>query len=331
MTCKAVLPALSLCALSAGALGTVPARINSPSSNILIDAGARVLVVAPHPDDELLGAGGLIQHARTARAAVRVVYLTDGEAYTAGVEAEERRSNPSASDYREYGRLREREARAALKHLGVDSDALSFLGFPNNGLGRLMTTYWSDRRAAFLSPYTRRDRPRSRQTVLPDTRFRGEDLTQELAAIIGTFEPTLIVVPRKEDQHVDHCAAWYFVGDALGDVRRVHPAFRTELLAYIVHFNTWPFEDEVPRLPPPPGLSSGRTGWLVVNLTAAQTAAKREALRTYVSQMKVMDWFLMGFARTNEIFSRPLAPRIVLPVRRDPCGMFTEPVSAPRR
>ena len=90
------------------------------------------------------------------------------------------------------------------------------LGFPNDGLSRLMTTYWSERRNAFVSPYTRRDRPRPSEIVVPATRYRGEDLTQELAYIIGGYQPSIIIVTRKEDQHPDHCAAWYFLMDAVG-------------------------------------------------------------------------------------------------------------------
>jgi len=41
---------------------------------------ARVLVLAPHPDDETLGAGGLIAQARAAGATVSVALLTQGEA-----------------------------------------------------------------------------------------------------------------------------------------------------------------------------------------------------------------------------------------------------------
>ena len=307
----------------------MPARSDAARrlTTLTIVRGARLLVVAPHPDDEVLAAGGLIQRVHALGGAVRIVYLTDGEGYTAGVRVEERSRTVTAADYREYGRLRQEEARRALKRLGVDRDALTFLGFPNNGLSRLMTTYWSERQAAFLSPYTRRDRPRPNEVVLPETKFRGEDLTQELAQIIGTFEPTMIAAPRKEDQHVDHCAAWYFVGDALGDVRRVRSAFRTDLLTDIVHFYSWPFEKESTRLPPP-DLSGGLSGWLNLRLTPEETAAKRDALRAYQSQMKMMDWFLLGFARTNEIFSRPPRARIVLPVTRDPCAQFAEPVGA---
>ena len=42
--------------------------------------GARLLVLAPHPDDEVLGAAGMIDAAVRRGAAVRVVVATDGEA-----------------------------------------------------------------------------------------------------------------------------------------------------------------------------------------------------------------------------------------------------------
>ena len=42
-------------------------------------ASDRVLVLAPHPDDESLAAAGLLQHARGRGAAIRVVFLTDGD------------------------------------------------------------------------------------------------------------------------------------------------------------------------------------------------------------------------------------------------------------
>jgi len=35
--------------------------------------------------------------------------------------------------------------------------------------------------------------------------------------------------------------------------------------------------------------------------------------------MHVMDWFLDGFARSNELFSRPASTQVVLPSRRNLC------------
>src|SRR5262249_56815232 len=71
--------------------------------------GERLLVLAPHPDDEVIGCGGLVAlHLREGRC-VRVVVATDGG--QAGEPAE-----------------RQREARAALSSLG-DAE-IEVLDFP---------------------------------------------------------------------------------------------------------------------------------------------------------------------------------------------------------
>ena len=49
---------------------------------------------------------------------------------------------------------------------------------------------------------------------------------------------------------------------------------------------------------------------------------KRDALAHHESQMDVMAWFLKAFVRTNELFARPRAQRIVLPVDRSECDAF---------
>jgi LmbE family N-acetylglucosaminyl deacetylase len=299
-----------------------PHRRPRPVPNIYeVPPATRLMVVAPHPDDEMLGAGGLMQRVLDTGGTVRVVYLTDGDGYPEGVQSEDRVRVPTANDYRGYGRQRRREARAALAALGHGPSTYSytFLSFPDGGLCKLTRTYWSERRAAYRSPFTRFDRPPKAEILVPDTEYRGEDLTQELAQIIGDFRPTLILVPRKEDQHADHCAAWYFVADALSDVRRVYPDYNVDLLNYIIHFNSWPFEDDELRLEPPPGLRGGTSGWMSFRLTPAELRTKRAALRRYESQMHAMDWFLAGFARSNEVFSRPAITPVVLPSRRNLC------------
>ena len=317
--------AFSATVIGIGVDTVAPLNAREPASRtatVPIGPGTRMLVIAPHPDDEVLAAGGLLQHLHAASGVLRVVYLTDGEAYREGVQVEDRVASPTPSNYRAYGKQREQEAYAALRALGFGAESLTFLGFPNAGLSRLMTTYWSERKAAYRSPYTRRDRPNTSEIVVADTEFRGEDLTQELALIISDFRPTTILVPRKEDQHADHCAAWFFVADALADVTRVHPDRNVDVITYIVHYYSWLFDDDAPRTEPPEGLSGGVSGWLNVPLSRGELKTKREALRRYKSQMDVMGWFLNGFARRNEWFSRQPRPNVTLPVRRSLCDSF---------
>lgn len=296
--------------------------VRQPSSppRLSVDARTNLLVVAPHPDDETLGSGGLMQRVRAAGGRVSVVYLTNGDGYPEGVRVEDHVESPTARDFRGYGDKREHEAMAALDTLHVGRSHATFLGFPDGGLSQLMRGYWSERRSAFRSPYTRLDRPPRSEQIVPDTEYRGEDLSQELARLIGTIRPTLILVPRKEDQHADHCAAWFFVKDALGDVERVHPDYVPDVVNYIVHWYGWPFDGDSPALAAPPGLLGGTSGWISVPLTARQQQVKRDALKQYRTQMHVMDWFLDGFTRTNEVFSRPAPSRVELPIHRSACA-----------
>ncbi len=80
----------------------------------------RVLVLAPHPDDETIGVGGTIAMHVALGDPVHVVFLTAG---TSG--------DPTGRiDKTEYAAIREREARAATALLGVSG--VEFWGFPDN-------------------------------------------------------------------------------------------------------------------------------------------------------------------------------------------------------
>lgn len=61
--------------------------------------GERLLVVAPHPDDETLAAGGLIQRVLMRGGAVRVVLVTAGDGYIEAVSHETGRPRPRPAEY----------------------------------------------------------------------------------------------------------------------------------------------------------------------------------------------------------------------------------------
>jgi LmbE family N-acetylglucosaminyl deacetylase len=84
--------------------------------------GERLLVLAPHPDDEVIGCGGLVAQHRKANRKVRVVVATDGTAAEA------------AGDDRDAYRIRrEAESSAALERLGRGVE-LEFLRFRDREL-----------------------------------------------------------------------------------------------------------------------------------------------------------------------------------------------------
>src|SRR5438034_5817310 len=85
----------------------------------------RILVIAPHPDDEVIGAGGLIQRAGD----VRVVFVTSGENNPWPQRVMQRKWIISAADRAEWATMRRREAAASLHILGAPDDSAVFLGF----------------------------------------------------------------------------------------------------------------------------------------------------------------------------------------------------------
>ncbi|MGW4488358.1 PIG-L family deacetylase [Amycolatopsis sp. NPDC004368] len=86
---------------------------------------ARALVVAAHPDDETLGASGLVQHLHAAGTAVTLVVATDGEAAFPGAGPDERRA---------LGRTRREELVRSLAAQGLADVEPIWLGLPDSGL-----------------------------------------------------------------------------------------------------------------------------------------------------------------------------------------------------
>lgn len=82
----------------------------------------RVLVFAPHPDDEVLGLGGTLALHAARGDAVRIVIATDG---AAGLDGAERQR---------VSEMRATESRAAARELGLDD--VRFLGLADGGLGK---------------------------------------------------------------------------------------------------------------------------------------------------------------------------------------------------
>lgn len=85
---------------------------------------AAALIVAPHPDDETFGCGGLIKSKCLAGVPVRVVLLTDGEAVGSGLG--ERPETVIGA--------REREVVNACRRLGMNADDIHWLHLPDGQL-----------------------------------------------------------------------------------------------------------------------------------------------------------------------------------------------------
>jgi LmbE family N-acetylglucosaminyl deacetylase len=156
----------------------------------------RVLVIAPHPDDEVIGAGGLIQCAGD----VRVVFVTSGENNPWPQRVMQRKWLVTAADRAAWGAMRRREAAASLEVLGAPADRSIFLDFPDHEIARL-------------------------------ARQGDHRLTEILRGIIRDFQPSLLVSTSAQDFHADHRAVAWFAHHAVRGAGDNAP----EIVTYVVH------------------------------------------------------------------------------------------------
>lgn len=264
------------------------------------------MVVAPHPDDETLGCGGLIQRAVAAGAAVRIVFLTNGDGFRFAVEREYRKLQTTPDDYMRFGELRRREAVAAARLLGLRQRDLTFLGFPDGSLMDLWRTNWSVEEA-LMTRHTRTDRVPYAFAQTPGAPHCGQSLVDALRTTISSFGPTDLYVTHPSDDHEDHAATSAFATLALTRVQEAGglPSAGCRLHYYIVHRGNWPQpqgQDLTARAAPPVELMGLDTRWQGLKLTAEETARKARAIRAHRSQLELSERFLMSFARRTEVF-----------------------------
>lgn len=165
----------------------------------MFSAQTRLLVVAPHPDDETIATGLLIQQVLAAGGEVRILLLTAGDNNPWPQRWLERRARIGAADRQRWGRRRHAEMLQALQCLGVPAQALQTLAWPDMGVTGMLL--------------------HAAATAVPT-----------LAAAIKQFRPNLIALPALNDRHPDHAAAHVLVRLALAG-----QSDSPRLLAYLVH------------------------------------------------------------------------------------------------
>jgi LmbE family N-acetylglucosaminyl deacetylase len=273
----------------------------------------RLLVVAPHPDDETLGAGGLVQRVRAQGGSVRIVLITAGDGYVEAVVHETGKPRPRPAEYIRYGERRLLEARAAARQLAPDGVRLQFLGFPDGGLGALLRAHWWRSRRE-RSATTHASDPPYTDALEPDCPYDGDDLRRELDTILREFQPTLIAFPDLHDVHPDHHATGVFtmlaVTDWLGDRGKAGTA-APRLLAYLIHWPNWPpgWQTPVPQtqadqapLELPAQLQQEGPERLLT-LTDQELTTKRVALAQHITQQEQTATLLAAFVRRTEPFT----------------------------
>lgn len=169
-----------------------------------ITRDSRLLLLAPHPDDEALAMGGLLQRAAAAGAFVFVAFLTDGENNPWPQRAADRRWRIGPQERARWGARRRSEALRSLRTLGLGPERASFLGFPDQRLTELVVD-------------------------------GDAGLVRALRELLDEVSPTHVVSSSAQDHHPDHSALSVAMRSALGRSRQ-HDDVR--LFEFVVHDRT---------------------------------------------------------------------------------------------
>ena len=288
--------------------------------------GQRLLVFAPHPDDETLGAAGLMRQARLRGDDVRVVIITNGDGFRISAAQEFHELTVSPKDFVRYGYLRQGEARTALGVLGIPADHIHFLGYPDRGLMPMWSTHWAPS-APVASAYTLADHSPYTDAATPNAPYCGAALLDDIMHQMLADQPTDIYVTHPSDDHPDHAAASVFVRTALQQLKAAGlPWAQTARLHYyLVHRGDWPtpqgLHENAALLPPGP-MAGLDTHWAALPLSHRDAQKKYAAIKRYKSQVEMSSRFLFSFARQNELFGT-LGPDNQAPdLARVPNGRF---------
>jgi LmbE family N-acetylglucosaminyl deacetylase len=173
----------------------------------------KVLIVAPHPDDESLGTGGLLQRIFAQRIPVRIVFATNGENNPWAQRYWEKRWRIGPDERVRWGRRRREEAFEAICTLGGKPDCARFLNLPDLGTIRLLMC--------------------------------GEpELPILITEQLQDWEPTVAFIPTMQDAHPDHSALAVAFSMALDSVG----GSSIRVLEYLVHKPQVPISQEPVKL-----------------------------------------------------------------------------------
>ena len=239
-----------------------------------ITSSDRVLIVAPHPDDETIACGGIIRYCVKNNIPVSVVVVTNGGKGHMGV-------------------VRHQESINATMTLGLPPENITFLDYPQ-ALQYLFNDNWNH-------PWE--EDGNSTQNVFAyqkNALNTGDNLEKNLESTIKDFNPTIIIYPYPNDANPDHWGTSSFVEYATNNLN-----YTGKKYSYPVHVaSQWPFpRSYFPQINLlPPSFLKNQINWLVFPINDSDEKIKYKAINSYKSQLNGDPTFLLSYVRKNELF-----------------------------
>lgn len=297
--------------LAAGLLAaTTTAAADDRALDQQIAASERLLVLAPHPDDEVIGAAGLTQRVLARGGRVRTLIVTAGDGFIEALRKQTGLTDPGAAAYLAYGKTRIQEAKAASRVLGGGRIRLELLGFPDAFIAPLLSSHWNNAQPV-RSDTTERSAVPYRELPQRNLAYSGNNLLRAIVHVLREFRPTTIAYPEPLDEHPDHGTVGQFGLLAVNEFMRGSRGAWPRLLSYLVHLKGWPPNstdaavdltiDAPLELPAElPARGQART---CLTLSDDELARKRSAMAEHRTQQAIMPVYLAAFVRRTECFS----------------------------
>jgi LmbE family N-acetylglucosaminyl deacetylase len=268
-----------------------------------VKSSDRILIFAPHPDDESLGTGGLIARAVEKNATVKVVMVTDGSRSHTHTIFNQFRASTNLTENVSLPELRHNETLKAIKNLGLNESDVIFLGYPDGGLRAILNDHWD-----YSNPYTS-DNDYNKYDHVPysfvyekNAAYSGANVAQNMESIINDFKPTSIFYPDDGDDHPDHWAVSFFAQYAIMETNYTGAQY-----TYLVHKGYhWPKpEYYLPneKLHPPRELLDLDANWTYFSINESEENKKRDAVNSHKSQIHLTRDYLQSFVRVNDLLA----------------------------
>ena len=266
----------------------------------------RVLILAPHPDDEALATAGIIQKALNAGALVKVIVFTNGDFNGTSLPFIEKVKKPlnTPEEFLKLGEIRRNESISGMQTLGLKKDDLIFLGYPDFGTLDIFLHCWGSE-SPYQSLTTKTTKVPYPESYSYGASYKGENVLKDLENIILDYKPTEIFAPNPIDSNKDHRALYLFTQVALWDLNDKIPKY--QMFTYLVHVNNWlpkfcGLASPSDEIKPPEQLISDEVMWYEIKLTDKEEIKKYESIQNYQSQLMHKPSFYLSFIHQNELF-----------------------------
>jgi len=261
----------------------------------------RVLIFSPHPDDETLAMGGLINELLKRRIPFKIIWITCGDG-NPSLFWRDKKFKYSPAKFIQTAKERRQEAIRAMATLGVKRGRLLFWGYPDGFLLKM----WNYPQKLVTSKTTRLNYSLCFSKNGRYREYRGKNLVTDIKEVLKIFSPTIVFAPHFQDTNPDHRAVSFFVQKAIKESN-----WQGRVYQYLIHFKWLGLFRLYPsnygyreKFLYPPRMLAKKGKWFVFWLHPEQLKKKKAALETYKSQLIVPSLKLLfrSFLAQNEIF-----------------------------